>query len=227
MLDVIPLGQPILVGHYSEKADRNYRERANNKITKGYATLNEAKRLEQRVQAAGQNKAIFLDDPDATEKLETKIARLEARQKRMKAANKLVRANDRDGLRDMGFSEVVIQQLFEPDFMGRIGFANYLLTNNNANIRRLKKRLTTIAQYVNDETTERPSAMCGSLIMPMKTACKFSFQISPLMLCALCSSPMVFVGRPHSVAGKHIAETTPLIGQNKSLNYLLCQKNKC
>lgn len=155
MLDVIPLGQPILVGHYSEKADRNYRERANNKITKGYATLNEAKRLEQRVQAAGQNKAIFLDDPDATEKLETKIARLEARQKRMKAANKLVRANDRDGLRDMGFSEVVIQQLFEPDFMGRIGFANYLLTNNNANIRRLKKRLTTIAQYVNDETTEK------------------------------------------------------------------------
>lgn len=32
MMSVIPMGQPILVGHHSEKADRNYRERAWNKL---------------------------------------------------------------------------------------------------------------------------------------------------------------------------------------------------
>lgn len=35
MFDVIPFGQPVLVGHYSEKTDRNYRDRAWNKRMKG------------------------------------------------------------------------------------------------------------------------------------------------------------------------------------------------
>jgi hypothetical protein len=32
MADVIPFGQPILVGHYGEKGDRNYRKRIDNKF---------------------------------------------------------------------------------------------------------------------------------------------------------------------------------------------------
>lgn len=145
MASVIPLGQPILVGHYSEQRDRNYRERIHNKMRKGYELYQKAAYYRNRAESANNNHAIFSDDPNATEKLEEKIARLEKRQELMKAANKLVRKNDRAGLLEMGFSETTITKLFTPDFCGRIGFADYEITNNGANIRRLKERLQTVA----------------------------------------------------------------------------------
>jgi hypothetical protein len=49
------------------------------------------------------NRAIFSDDPDATEKLIDKIERLKKRQGVMKRANQLIRKADREGLRDLGF----------------------------------------------------------------------------------------------------------------------------
>jgi hypothetical protein len=36
--------------------------------------------------------------------------------------------------------------LLKPDFCGRVGFADFELTNNSANIRRMKQRLVGIAQ---------------------------------------------------------------------------------
>src|SRR3990172_1736562 len=59
MFDCIPFGQPILVGHYSEGRDRRYRERAHNKISKGYATQDYAESLEERADNAEANTAIF------------------------------------------------------------------------------------------------------------------------------------------------------------------------
>ncbi len=38
MAEVIPFGQPILVGHHSEKRDRNYRKRIDNKMRKAIET---------------------------------------------------------------------------------------------------------------------------------------------------------------------------------------------
>ena len=137
MASVIPLGQPILVGHYSEGRDRRYRERIRNKYRRGYELMQRADELRARAQAAQDNQAIFSDDPDAVEKLTEKIERLEKRQELMKAANRLVRKEDRDGLREMGFSDTRIEQLFTPDFCCRLGFPDYELQNNGANIRRL------------------------------------------------------------------------------------------
>lgn len=94
------------------------------------------------------------DDPNAVEKLEEKIKRLEERQELMVKANKLVRKNDREGLAELGFSENSINQLFKPDFCGRIGFANYQLTNNSANIRRLKGRLESEQAKSEKESNE-------------------------------------------------------------------------
>ena len=154
MASFIPFGQPILVGHHSEGRDRRYRSRIENKYRKGYELRQKAAELRSRAEAAANNNTIFSDDPSATEKLEAKIERLTKRQELMKAANKLVRQGDREGLAALGFSDTVINGLLTPDFCGRIGFPNYLLTNNNANIRRLKERLQTLAVRSQLENTE-------------------------------------------------------------------------
>lgn len=155
MGEAIPFGQPILVGHHSERADRNRRERIWNKQSKSVQLSREADTLERRAKASAANTAIFSDDPNAAEKLEDKITRLEQRQERMKATNKLVRKNDREGLLDLGYSEQAIDALFKPDFAGRTGYPDYLLTNNSAEIRRLKQRLQQIQAHRADQTSER------------------------------------------------------------------------
>lgn len=144
MFSIIPMGQPILIGHYSERRDRNYRERARNNISKGYELHRQAEELRQRSESVKANNAIFSDDPQATEKLEEKIARLEARQERMKEVNKLVRKEDRDGLSDLGYTENEVIHLLSKTKFGGPGYASFELTNNNANIKRLKDRLKII-----------------------------------------------------------------------------------
>ena len=155
MASVIPMGQPILVGHYSEGRDRRYRDRIHNKMRKGWELAQKAETLRERAAAVENCNAIFSDDPQAVEKLTEKIARLEQRQELMKTANKLVRKDDKEGLRSLGFSDDVIYRLFNPRW-GAPGFPSYALTNNNANIRRLKERAEQVErkQAMKDEDLE-------------------------------------------------------------------------
>lgn len=155
MGSIIPMGQPILVGHHSEKADRRYRARIEKQWDMSHEKYELSKELERRAEAAANNAAIFSDDPDAAEKLEDRIHRLEQRHELMKAANKLIRANDYEGLRALGFDDTRIAKLLVPDYMGRVGFPGYSITNNGANIRRLKKRLGSVQAHANDETSEQ------------------------------------------------------------------------
>lgn len=141
MGEAIPFGQPILIGHHSEKRDRNYRARIQSKYEKAAEHQEKAKYFRGRALSIEGNTAIFSDDPNATEKLAEKIERLEARQELMRETNKLVRKKDLAGLEALGYSPARVKLLFTADFCGRIGFADYQLTNNGANIRRLKKRL--------------------------------------------------------------------------------------
>ncbi len=157
MASMIPLGQPILVGHHSEKADRRYRERIHQKMRKGWDLHKKSERLAARAKAVADNRAIFTDDPTATEQIEAKIAKLEKRQEIMKAVNKLIRKGDRPDIREalvkMGFTETQVSKLFIPDWVGRIGFPSYKITNNGANIRNLKERLIHVAK-VHDQSGE-------------------------------------------------------------------------
>lgn len=140
----IPFGQPILVGHHSEKSDRGYRARIDGKQRRGYELHKQAEALKARAQAIAQNSAIFSDDPVAVEKLGGKIAQLEARQARMKAVNALVRKDDRAGLADLGYTDAQIERLLKPEYWGR-GYPSFEISNNAANIRRLKARAATVA----------------------------------------------------------------------------------
>lgn len=135
----IPLGQPILIGHHSEGRHRAALKRADNAMRKGIDESKKASYYRDKAASVGRA-GISSDDPDAADKLKAKIAKLETDQERMKAANKLVRKNDQDGLAEM-FGATVAAELLKGDFCNRKGFPSYMLQNNNANIRRLKQRL--------------------------------------------------------------------------------------
>lgn len=143
MASYIPFGQPILVGHHSEKRDRNYRARIENKYRKGFGLLEYAQELEKRAENFGSN-GISSDDPEAISKLQSKLEDLETLQELMKDANAALRKNNDDALKELGFDEDGIARLRKPDFAGRVGYASYKLTNNNANIRRIKDRISEL-----------------------------------------------------------------------------------
>ena len=83
-LEVIPVGQPILVGHHSEKRHRKDLTRIDEHFAKAKEHHDKAEYFRRRAAAAESNVIIFSDDPDATEKLVDKIERLKKRQGVMK-----------------------------------------------------------------------------------------------------------------------------------------------
>lgn len=91
---------------------------------------------------------ISSDDPQAVEKLEAKLAAMEKHQEMMKAANAAIRMKDPAKgdakLAELGYTLEDIAKLREPDFCGRIGYPAYALQNNNANIRRIRGRITEL-----------------------------------------------------------------------------------
>ena len=76
----------------------------------------------------------------------------------MKAANKALRKNDTAALHALGFGDVEITALFQPDFCGRIGFADYQLSNNRAELRRVEQRIAALKARADAESSETETA---------------------------------------------------------------------
>jgi hypothetical protein len=144
MASAIPMGQPIQVGHHSEKWDRRYRQKIHDKSRKSIQVSQQAKYHSDKAEAIDNNDAIFSDDPDALPKLQEKLKGLETLQEFMKFANSCIRKKDKTAFlaHPLG-TEERWTKLHIPDCFKCIGFAPYKLTNNNANIQRLKKRIAT------------------------------------------------------------------------------------
>ena len=145
MASAIPFGQPILVGHHSEGRDRRYRARIEGTYSKAFEASDTAEYYKQKAATVGTG-GISSDDPDAIEKLQAKLAKCEANQVKMVSANKLIRKNDRAGLVALGFTEKQVEELFKPDFCGRIGYPSFETQNNNAEIHRLKDRIAHLSK---------------------------------------------------------------------------------
>lgn len=98
------------------------------------------------------------DDENAIEKLQEKVDGLREQQEQMKAANKALRMSDAEKgdtlLWDMGYTDRQIAELRKPDYCGRIGYPAYLLSNNNANIRRLEERIKSLQATKSKGTQE-------------------------------------------------------------------------
>ncbi len=157
MASVIPVGQPILVGHYSEGRDRRYRERIHNTFGKAFATMDKADYYEQKAASVGTG-GISSDDPDAVRKLKEKLAELEKLQEWMKQANALIRKHktpDRQmpALMEMGMSEAEAKEVLDPGWCHRPGFMPFQLQNNNANIRRVRQRILQLEQAAQRNVT--------------------------------------------------------------------------
>lgn len=141
----IPPGQPILVGHHSEKRHRRDLGRHDTRMRKAFEL--EGKAAHYRSKAAGIGTGgISADDPDAAAKLQAKIDQCEHNQATMKAANKVIRGKQTDTnkvatLVQLGIPDGAAAKLLEPDFCGRVGFPQYMLANNNANIKRMRERV--------------------------------------------------------------------------------------
>lgn len=103
MADRIPFGQPILIGHHSEKSDRNYRNKIDNKMRKSIETSNKADYYDDKVKAAQNNHAIRTDDPEAVRLLKEKLTILELKAEKIKEHNK--KCKDFVFLRTYGFRE--------------------------------------------------------------------------------------------------------------------------
>ena len=145
MADAIPFGQPILVGHHSERRDRNYRAKIQLTFEGAFKLQDKADYYDRKAERVGTG-GISSDDPEAILKLKKKLENLKSSQELMKNANKVIKKNKTHeaqltGLIEIGIKEKLALELLKGDFCGRIGFASYALTNNNAEIRRLTKRI--------------------------------------------------------------------------------------
>lgn len=141
MASVIPMGQPILVGHYSEGRDRRYRARIDQTMRRGLRMVELSEKY--AVQAATESTAISADDPEAIERLRAKIDKAKADQAAMKAANAAIR---KGRLEATGIASAAIAC--------HTGFPSYILTNNNANIKRMEARLAELIRAEHRETRE-------------------------------------------------------------------------
>lgn len=85
----IPFGQPIIVGHYSEKRHRRAIERGRDAASAALEHARTAADMSSRAAniEAANDRAIYDDDPDARERLTAKIERLGAKREQLKAEN--------------------------------------------------------------------------------------------------------------------------------------------
>jgi hypothetical protein len=150
--DNIPLGQPILVGHHSERHARRDQERVESgmraTIEHGRKANDFRSRADNIEAAAG--KAIYSDDPDAIEQIVERIAGLEAQRARMKVIN----AETKKG---PGWVDRIVPPLTSKEkrdlemaaqFNGVLGYPAYAFSNLSGNISRQRKRLGQLRQDV-------------------------------------------------------------------------------
>lgn len=145
----IPMGQPILVGHHSERRHRRDVARIESGMVKGIEHTRKAEDFDRRAKGIDHQLevSIYSDDSDAIEKLEERIADLEAERDRVKRYN----ATARKGTPDFSIiterekaSLLSALRAFGGDREDRPVFPSYHLSNLSGNITRNRKRLAQL-----------------------------------------------------------------------------------
>lgn len=140
MASAIPFGQPV-----HGPRDRSYRDKIGKQMDKAVEAGRKAAYWQRKAEAVGLG-GISSDDPDAIKKLTEKLEECTKQQDYMKAVNAALRLKDtangdaRLAALGMGTDEVAARR--KPNEFGRIGvFPRWMLSNNSAEIRRIKQRI--------------------------------------------------------------------------------------
>lgn len=144
----IPLGQPILVGHHSERRHRKAVERLDRAMGASVENAQTAARMSARADEIDRqaDAAIYDDDPDALDRLRDKLQACEARRDRMKARNAEYRREHRAELKAMGAYE-----------RGQaVPFPSYAISNLGGVISATRKRIARLEAVAERGERGRP-----------------------------------------------------------------------
>lgn len=146
----IPFGQPILVGHHSERRARRDAERIHNGIARGIEHQQKADNMTSRAAEIDRqaDRSVYRDDPDAIEQLEARIADLEATRERRKTINREIR-------KGTGWEQRITPPLADEEradllraaqFSGTAGYPSYVFQNLSGSLTRQRARLAQLRQ---------------------------------------------------------------------------------
>jgi hypothetical protein len=145
----IPFGQPILVGHHSEKRHRADAGRIEAAIEKSVTEGEKAAYYADKADTASSNRTISGDNPEAVKLYQDKLEKLEADQERMKTVNKAYKKGDAE-LKALGMDDGQIANV-KADIQKSHPwddkpFPTWALSNNSAEIRRIKEKIETLGR---------------------------------------------------------------------------------
>ena len=148
--DMIPFGQPILVGHHSEKRHRRDLGRIDSAMGRGVEHARKAESMQSR---AGNiesqlERSIYSDDPDAIPALERRVAALEAKREQINADN----AAFRKAVKAAGLPKESTWK--EARFQGHRQHPSYELSNLSGDLKRNRDRLEMLRR----QAARRPPA---------------------------------------------------------------------
>lgn len=126
----IPMGQPILVGHYSERGHRNFIDKNNRSEEIGMEMIEKAEYYKKKADNLENGTAISSDDPEAVKKLEDKLKGLEEKREKYKNYNKTARKEGKETLQP------------------------YMLQNLSGNIKSVRDRIEYLKKNQNQEAKE-------------------------------------------------------------------------
>jgi len=133
--EYIPLGQPILVGHHSEKRHRNHLAKLESRERRGWEESEKSEYYDDKAERIRRNietdAVISSDDPDAVSKLQAKLVKLEEKREAIKEFNKKARKE------------------------GTEQAPAYLLKNLAGNIKSVKTRIQNLEAYANIDDTDQ------------------------------------------------------------------------
>ena len=157
IMRLIPPGQPILVGHHSERHHRRDLDKIDRNMRKSIEAGEKSAYYSSRAASAASNHAISSDDPDAVEKLEAKLAKLQAAQERDKELNAWYRKHKTmkgcPGItgEDAASADAQLAEMREGI---RRPVPAWQLSNRNGEIKRIKDRLAQLRKVDEMEHTE-------------------------------------------------------------------------